>query len=69
MSLRKAVELNNKEDKLEPINWNKQSDGMSEIYWNQGVNQIWFPEEFDISRDLNSWNELSDIERETYKKF
>lgn len=42
MSLRKAVELNNKEDKLEPINWNKQSDGMSEIYWNQGVNQIWF---------------------------
>lgn len=29
MSLRKAVELNNKEDKLEPINWNKQSDGMS----------------------------------------
>lgn len=68
MSLRKAVELNNKEDKLEPINWNKQSDGMSDIYWNQGVNQIWFPEEFDISRDLNSWNELSDIERETYKK-
>jgi ribonucleotide reductase beta subunit family protein with ferritin-like domain len=34
---------------------------MSEIYWNQGVNQIWFPEEFDISRDLNSWNESKPV--------
>lgn len=68
MSLEKTIESQNKSDKLEPINWNNQSDGMSEIYWNQGVNQVWFPEEFDISRDLGSWDTLTETEKDTYKK-
>ncbi|XWX31897.1 ribonucleoside diphosphate reductase small subunit [Staphylococcus phage PG-2021_27] len=68
MSLEKVIESKNKSDKLEPINWNNQSDGMSEIYWNQGVNQVWFPEEFDISRDLGSWDTLTETEKDTYKK-
>lgn len=68
MGLKEQIELNNNQDKLTTINWNEESDGMSEIYWNQGVNQIWFPEEFDISRDLASWSSLTDDEKETYKK-
>ncbi|QDJ97589.1 hypothetical protein PALS1_156 [Staphylococcus phage PALS_1] len=42
MGLKEQIELNNNQDKLTTINWNEESDGMSEIYWNQGVNQIWF---------------------------
>lgn len=68
MGLQKQVELNNSKDILKAINWNQEEDGMSELYWLQGVKQFWVETEFDVSRDLSSWDRLSDLEQETYKK-
>lgn len=68
MSLKKQVELYNSKDKLNAINWNKEDDPMAEIYWLQGVQQFWLETEFDVSRDLGSWNKLSEPEKDTYKK-
>lgn len=68
MGLQEQVELNNSKDILKAINWNQEEDGMSELYWLQGVKQFWVETEFDVSRDLSSWDRLSDLEQETYKK-
>jgi len=57
-----------KNKKLKAINWNVEDDTMSDVYWEQGVSQFWLPEEFDISRDLSSWEALTKDEKETYKK-
>lgn len=57
-----------KEVTLKATNWNTEDDGMSDVFWEQGISQFWTPEEFDISRDLNSWKDMSLEEQETYKK-
>lgn len=50
------------------INWNKEDDNFTQAFWDQNVKQFWLPEEISISKDLKVWNELSDSERELYKK-
>ncbi len=50
------------------VNWNKEDDGFTQAFWEQNVKQFWLPEEISVSKDLKVWNELSDKERELYKK-
>lgn len=50
------------------VNWNKEDDGFTQAFWDQNVKQFWLPEEISVSKDLKVWNELSDKERELYKK-
>ncbi|MGI4657232.1 ribonucleotide-diphosphate reductase subunit beta, partial [Klebsiella pneumoniae] len=68
MDITQKVKQHNKNAVLKATNWNIEDDGMSDIYWEQGISQFWTPEEFDVSRDLSSWNSLTESEKNTYKK-
>ena len=50
------------------VNWNKEDDGFTQAFWEQNVKQFWLPEEISVSKDLKVWNELSDKEKDLYKK-
>ena len=50
------------------VNWNKEDDNFTQAFWEQNVKQFWLPEEISVSKDLKVWNELSERERDLYKK-
>ena len=50
------------------VNWNKEDDGFTQAFWDQNVKQFWLPEEISVSKDLKTWNDLSDSQRELFKK-
>lgn len=50
------------------VNWNREEDGFTQAFWEQNVKQFWLPEEISVSKDIKVWNELSDEEKELYKK-
>lgn len=50
------------------VNWNKEDDNFTQAFWDQNVKQFWLPEEISVSKDLKVWNELSEKERDLYKK-
>lgn len=50
------------------VNWNKEDDNFTQAFWEQNVKQFWLPEEISVSKDLKVWNELSEEERDLYKK-
>lgn len=50
------------------VNWNKEDDGFTQAFWEQNVKQFWLPEEISVSKDIKVWNELSESEKELYKK-
>ena len=50
------------------VNWNKEDDNFTQAFWEQNVKQFWLPEEIPVSKDLKVWNELSEEERDLYKK-
>lgn len=50
------------------VNWNKEDDNFTQAFWEQNVKQFWLPEEIPVSKDLKVWNELSERERDLYKK-
>lgn len=52
---------------MKAVNWNKQDDFVVDMY-NQQVKQLWFPEEFNVSKDLPSWDTLNETEKTTYKR-
>lgn len=53
---------------MKAVNWNKQDD-LTFMYWKQNIAQFWVDTEFKVSKDIKSWNEeLSELERDTYKK-
>lgn len=50
------------------VNWNKEDDGFTQAFWDQNVKQFWLPEEISVSKDLKTWNDLKESEKELYKK-
>ena len=50
------------------VNWNREEDGFTQAFWEQNVKQFWLPEEISVSKDIMVWNELSNKEKELYKK-
>ncbi|MCS1350924.1 class 1b ribonucleoside-diphosphate reductase subunit beta [Mechercharimyces sp. CAU 1602] len=53
---------------LKAVNWNREEDQMSLMFYRQQILQFWTEEEIVLSSDLNTWNELSSTEKETYKR-
>ncbi|MEF9990588.1 MAG: class 1b ribonucleoside-diphosphate reductase subunit beta [Romboutsia sp.] len=50
------------------VNWNKEDDGFTQVFWEQNVKQFWLPEEISVSKDIKVWNSLTLGEKELYKK-
>ena len=50
------------------VNWTKEDDNFTQVFWEQNVKQFWLPEEISVSKDLKVWNELSEREKDLYKK-
>ncbi len=50
------------------VNWNKPEDDYSRMFWNQNIQQFWTEEEFPVSSDKNMWSELSEPEKDVFKK-
>ncbi|HBF8462370.1 TPA: class 1b ribonucleoside-diphosphate reductase subunit beta [Clostridioides difficile] len=50
------------------VNWNREEDGFTQAFWEQNVKQFWLPEEISVSKDIKVWTELSNKEKELYKK-
>lgn len=50
------------------VNWNKEDDGFTQAFWDQNVKQFWLPEEISVSKDLKTWSDLKENEKELYKK-
>ncbi|WP_411843480.1 class 1b ribonucleoside-diphosphate reductase subunit beta [Salinicoccus sp. HZC-1] len=49
------------------VNWNKEDD-MTNVFWRQNISQMWVESEFKVSKDLSSWDGMSDDEKDTFKK-
>lgn len=52
---------------MQAVNWNK-TDDLVVMYWNQNIQQFWLDTEFKVSKDLSSWDKLTEDEREVFKK-
>lgn len=50
------------------VNWNKLDNDYVEIFWQQNLKQFWIDTEYIPSKDIDSWNLLSDDIKESYKK-
>lgn len=49
-------------------NWNAPDDDFTEMFILQNLRQFWLPEEISLSGDQLSWRNLSQSEKDTYKK-
>lgn len=52
---------------MKAVNWNTQDD-LTFMYWKQNISQFWVDTEFKVSKDITTWNALSEDEQDTYKK-
>lgn len=50
------------------INWNKIEDSVDFDVWNKLVSQFWIDTKIALSNDLQSWNTLTPLEKETTSK-
>ena len=50
----------------EAVNWNRSSQELVKVFWDQQWKQIWFPEEIAVSKDVRQWNRFE--HRDTYTK-
>ncbi|MFM1652515.1 class 1b ribonucleoside-diphosphate reductase subunit beta [Brevibacillus sp. B_LB10_24] len=53
---------------MKAVNWNRPDDEFTLTFWNQNIMQFWTDDEIPLSDDKMSWIELTEEERETYKK-
>lgn len=52
---------------MHAVNWNK-PENMFNSLWRQNVAQMWTDTEFKVSRDVETWNALTEDEQDVYKK-
>jgi ribonucleoside-diphosphate reductase beta chain len=52
---------------MQAVNWNVPKDINNRLY-DQNIMQFWTPEEFNVGKDLRSWDKLSTQEKDTYVK-
>lgn len=50
------------------VNWNTLENDYVETFWEQNLKQFWIDTEYIPSKDIDSWNSLSDEVKSTYKK-
>lgn len=53
---------------MKAVNWNRPDDDFTMTFWNQNIMQFWTDDEIPLSDDKMAWIELSQAERDTYKK-
>lgn len=53
---------------MKAVNWNKQEDDYSLMFWKQNIAQFWTEEEIAVSSDKNTWEMLSKEEQTAYKR-
>ncbi|MDP5274184.1 class 1b ribonucleoside-diphosphate reductase subunit beta [Chengkuizengella axinellae] len=53
---------------MKAVNWNQPDDDFTKMFWDQNLLQFWIDTEIPLSEDKMSWMELSDTEKEVYKK-
>ncbi|MGD8188953.1 class 1b ribonucleoside-diphosphate reductase subunit beta [Brevibacillus ginsengisoli] len=53
---------------MKAVNWNRPDDDFTLMFWNQNIMQFWTDDEIPLSDDKMSWMELSQAERDVYKK-
>lgn len=51
---------------ISAVNWNKPTSDLARVFWDQQWQQIWFPEEVAVSKDLRQWKDFE--HKDTYKK-
>lgn len=51
-----------------PINWNRIQDPVDKDVWDKLTTNFWLPEKVALSNDINSWDTLTDVEKESTKK-
>lgn len=49
------------------VNWNQTEDYVNQ-FWRQNIAQMWTETEFPVSKDLRSWETLTDAEKSTFKR-
>lgn len=49
------------------VNWNTQED-MTNMFWRQNISQMWVETEFKVSKDIASWETLTEPEKNAFKK-
>jgi ribonucleoside-diphosphate reductase beta chain len=51
------------------VNWNNQTEGSTAIrFWNQNVQQTWFPEDYNPAEDKATWDLLGREDKDVFKK-
>lgn len=50
----------------EAVNWNRNEQELTKVFWDQQWKQIWFPEEIAVSKDIKQWRDF--VHQDTYKK-
>lgn len=53
---------------LRAVNWNKPEDELSLQIWTQQMAQFWLEHDVPVSKDLDAWSQLSEHEKDVYKK-
>lgn len=51
---------------ISAVNWNKPTSELARTFWDQQWQQIWFPEEVAVSKDIPQWKDFE--HKDTYKK-
>ncbi len=49
------------------VNWNRQDDGFTKMFWDQNVRQFWVDEEIPLADDKLSWMTLEPAEQRIYE--
>jgi ribonucleoside-diphosphate reductase beta chain len=52
--------------RYEAVNWNRNQQALTKVFWDQQWKQIWFPEEIAVSKDIRQWQDFP--HQDTYKK-
>lgn len=52
---------------MKAVNWNTQED-MTNMFWRQNISQMWVETEFKVSKDIASWETLTEPEKNAFKK-
>lgn len=51
---------------MDVVNWNQQED-TTNLFWRQNISQMWVETEFNVSKDLSSWENLEEEEQNAFK--
>jgi len=53
---------------LSAVNWNRLNDDYTLTFWQQNIMQFWTDDEIPLSDDKTVWEQMSEIEQDTYMK-